>query len=40
MRSITSFPEGDVDTPDLAGAESFELEAHSNLDRFFTRIYR
>lgn len=37
---VYSFPVGDVDTPELAGAESFELEAHSNLDRFFSRIYK
>ncbi|GMH34130.1 hypothetical protein BSKO_01964 [Bryopsis sp. KO-2023] len=39
-QSLPSLPEGEIDTPELAGAESYELEAHTNLDRFFTRIYR
>ncbi|CAD7695522.1 unnamed protein product [Ostreobium quekettii] len=37
---LPGLPEDEIDTPELAGAESYEWEAHSNLDSFFTRIYR
>ena len=36
----SSLEDGEIDTPELAGAESYEWEAHSNLDSFFSRVYR
>lgn len=36
-----SLPEGgDMETPMLAGGESYEWAAVGNLDVFFTRLYR